>query len=97
MAGGPRSQIVWPSDGLGGGLRERDRTAVAVGIDRPDAEEQVVVGQVDGGGGDVADRLQVCPVWRGGFPSQDLVTGQVRVGALAGNAVAPAPPGRRGR
>jgi hypothetical protein len=36
---GPRSQIVWPSDGSAGGLRERDRTAVAVGVDRPDAEE----------------------------------------------------------
>src|SRR5262249_59871933 len=38
------------------GLGERRRAAVALGVDRPDAEHDVVLDQVDGDRGDVADR-----------------------------------------
>src|SRR6185312_10888334 len=54
---------------------------MAVPVDGPDAEEDIVFGKVDGCGGDITHRDRKGPVRFGARPPDDLVAGQVRFGA----------------
>src|SRR4051794_25497820 len=63
----------WPahsgcSSHVSAGLRRGDGAAVSGGIDRADTEVDVVLGQINGDRGDIADRDDVGPVGLGTVP-----------------------------
>src|SRR5580693_4846216 len=66
---------------LGDGERERHRTAVSGGVDGPHAELDIVFGDVECDGRDVADAGGLGPVWRRGLAHHHFVASQVGLGA----------------